>query len=144
MLLRKATEADLDTLCSLYESVSAYLCSKGITQWQWGAYPSRALVKDDIEAGRMYCLQAEERIIAAVGISEEPIQSHSEINWLFGVRPGYVHRLAVLPSLWRKGYGKCALEAAARTLAITRTALRAQQGCHEKNLRFGQHSLFWK
>ncbi len=117
MLLRKATEADLDTLCSLYESVSAYLCSQGITQWQWGAYPSRALVKDDIEAGRMYCLQAEEGIIAAVCISAEPIQSHSDLNWLFGVRPGYVHRLAVLPSLWRKGYGKCALEAAARTLA---------------------------
>ncbi len=110
MILRKATLGDVDSLCALYEIAADDLSSQGIVQWQWGKYPNRALVEADVLAGRMYCLYGEPGMLIAVSVDTTPTPAYRDVNWLFGVRPGVFHRLAVHPSLQDRGYGKRAVE----------------------------------
>lgn len=100
MILRKATPADRAALCELYELVCRTMEEKGMRTWHWGAYPSEKNIEEDIAAGLCYCLYGTDGMTIAVTVDPNPTRPGSEqvdIGWLFGVRPGTFHRLAVRP-----------------------------------------------
>ncbi|MBR3493895.1 MAG: GNAT family N-acetyltransferase [Clostridia bacterium] len=109
MILRKARESDLKALYGLYELVSERMHEKGVEQWEWGKYPNEELIAADVRAGRMYCLYGELGMMLSVAVSTETSPAYRNVNWLFGVRPGVFHRLAVHPSLQREGFGRQAV-----------------------------------
>ena len=52
MMLEIARMEDLEAICALYESTCAQMQAAGLNQWSWGEYPSRDIVREDLEAGR--------------------------------------------------------------------------------------------
>ena len=110
MLLRKATMQDLEAVCTLYMEVSTKMESEGLHQWHFGEYPSRAIIQEDIEREELYCVYGEHGVAMAVTISTRQAEPYDNINWLFGVRPGYFYRLAVQPAKQGQGYGTQMME----------------------------------
>ena len=110
MILRKAREADLPALFELFRVTSEHLNNRGVEQWQWGDYPNEAIVTDDVRKGKLYCLYGAPGMILAVTVGTETTPVYDQVNWLFGVRPGVFHRLAVHPSLQREGLGRRAVQ----------------------------------
>ena len=110
MILRKAQETDFDAICELYQHTIDDMVESGSHQWTWGVYPNEDMVREDIRAGRLYCLYGEHgmSIAVTVGLDMEP--AYNQVNWLFGVRPGVFHRLAVRPVLQGDGLGHKAVE----------------------------------
>ena len=105
MLLRKATMADMDAICTLYKQVSDKMVSEGIHQWHFGDYPNQDLVREDIEHGELYCVYGEDGMAMAVTISARQAEPYEDVNWLFGVKPGIFYRIAVQPQKQDQGYG---------------------------------------
>lgn len=110
MILRKAREADLPALFELYRITSDQLHDRGVEHWHWGDYPNEAIVTEDVAKGQLYCLYGEPGMILAVTVSTETSAAYRGMNWLFGVRPGVFHRLAVHPALQGEGLGRKAVQ----------------------------------
>ena len=101
MMLEIARMEDLEAICALYESTCAQM--QGLNQWSWGEYPSRDIVREDLEAGRLYVARQGGAPICAVAIDQEQEEQYARVDWLFGTRPGSFHRFAVAGEL--RGYG---------------------------------------
>ena len=106
MILRLAREDDLPALYKLYRTVCEHLKSEGTEQWSWGKYPNKEIIEEDVRAGRLYCLYGEQGMIISVAVGTETTPAYEDVNWLFGVRPGVFHRLAVHPDLQDRGLGR--------------------------------------
>lgn len=94
MMLEIARMEDLEAICALYESTCAQMQAAGLNQWSWGEYPSRDIVREDLEAGRLYVARQGGAPICAVAIDQEQEEQYARVDWLFGTRPA-------LPSLCR-------------------------------------------
>ena len=115
-MLRQATISDFEALCGLYQQVCNSLEANGLRQWQWGTYPYPELIRSDIEAGRLYCVYGRDGMAVAVTVSTEQEAAYGQANWLFGLRPGFFHRLAVQPQHRGEGLGRAAVEDVQRIL----------------------------
>ncbi|MBR4458520.1 MAG: GNAT family N-acetyltransferase [Clostridia bacterium] len=109
MILRKARESDLPALFELFRITSDHMTSQGVEHWHWGEYPNEELVRQDVLDGRLWCLYGEQGMILSVTVSTETTPVYSSVNWLFGIRPGVFHRLAVHPALQSQGLGRQAV-----------------------------------
>ena len=132
MILRKAKASDFDALCELYQTVSAHMESEGEFQWVWGRYPSAELVRHDLDAGLIWCLYGKDGMAVAVTVDASPQEDYAGRDWLFGVRPGVFHRMAVRPDLRREGLGRKAL-ADVETLLIQLGCDSLRCDCYEDN-----------
>ena len=104
MLLRKAYPTDLAAVCGLYQTVCADKAKNGLRPWGWEQCPDPAVVEADIAAGRLYCADGPDGMDGmgiAVTVDAEPCEAESICNWLFGVHPGRMQRLAIHPQLQR-------------------------------------------
>ena len=110
MILRKAREADLPALFELYRLTCEHLSNRGVEHWQWGTYPSEDIITEDVRKGKQYCLYGAQGMVLAVAVGTETTPVYDQVNWLFGVRPGVFHRLAVHPDLQRGGLGRQAVQ----------------------------------
>ena len=104
MEFRKSQLGDIDQIVRIADDAKAFLKANGVSQWQRGTYPDRALFVSDVETGIGYVLADDERIAAvcAVTIGEEP--SYRQLTkgaWLTGDDAVYatIHRSAVAPEL---------------------------------------------
>lgn len=92
-----AGEAGLPELCALYQDVIADMRKRGLRQWEWGAYPSRELLEEDAERGRLYRADEGGRLIAAFVLCGTLEEEYAQLSWLYGVRPAALHRFAMTP-----------------------------------------------
>lgn len=120
MKCMKASETDREELVSLYRRVTERMNKEGLDQWTWGEYPNEKLIAESIADGTQLVLRADGGEIAAAavvyaGYAEDDASRMADVNWLFGGRPGWLHRLAVAPEYRGRGAGK-ALTAAAEDL----------------------------
>ena len=106
MMLEIARMEDLEAICALYESTCAQMQAAGLNQWSWGEYPSRDIVREDLEAGRLYVARQGGAPICAVAIDREQEEQYARVDWLFGTRPGSFHRFAVAGELRGQGLGR--------------------------------------
>ena len=110
MILQKARKSELNSLCKFYEAVANDMEAHGLRQWHWGMYPNEEFVQKAVEAGTMYRTYDANGVVVAVVIDTTPDASYAELNWLFGVRPGMFHLLAVRPDMQGEGLGTKALD----------------------------------
>ena len=121
MLLTKATPADFRAVCALYESVCNAMQAAGNDQWRWGEYPNEDMLQGSLDAGTLYIARENDALLCAVTIDTNFDPEYAPVNWLFGVKPGAFHRLAIAPDQQGKGLGAQAVEAVCDVLR--------QQGC---------------
>jgi len=114
--MHKAQPKDLDELCAFYEHISRDMMRRGLTQWQWPLYPNREILREDLELGSLYVHRVDGRINAAVGADRRQDIEYSGVNWLFGIRPGGIHRVAVAPEYAGHGLGNALFEFALHIL----------------------------
>ena len=110
MILQKARKSELKSLCAFYEAVVGQMEAKGLRQWHWGAYPNEAILEAAVEAGTLYRTYDAQGVVVAVIIDREFDPAYEALNWLFGVKPGAFHLLAVRPDMQQEGLGTKALD----------------------------------
>ena len=105
-MLTKATQADFQELVNLYHTVADDMNAHGLNQWRWGQYPNEALIQGSLDRQTQYVLKEDGVIILTVAIDTCPDEAYQYVNWLFGVKPGSFHRLAILPTAQGRGLGR--------------------------------------
>lgn len=110
-MLQLAASHDLPEICALYQAVSAHMQSAGFGQWAWPEYPNESLLQKDLETGALYLLKEDGVILGAAAINESFDEEYRNIPWLFGVRPGSIHRLAVHPARLQQGIARKIMDA---------------------------------
>lgn len=103
--LRKAVEADVPAIAWLYDQARAALKAAGVNQWQDG-YPNADDALADIEAGRGYVLTEDSKVVAfaCLGFGTDPTYTVIEQgSWLSQGEYGYLHRIAVDPTVKGRG-----------------------------------------
>lgn len=90
----------------LTKACAAYLCSKGILQWN-EKYPSREAFMNDLERGELWVLELDGKLIGCMALSTLMDAEYREVNWRGTTGDNrYVHRLAVLPEFQGRGYAR--------------------------------------
>ena len=111
MLLTQATQQDFSAVCALYQSVCAGMAASSSPQWVWGEYPAEDILQNTLDAGTLYIAKDGDDLLCAVTVDTCFDSEYAGVNWLFGVKPGAFHRLAIAPAHQGKGLGKQAIEA---------------------------------
>ena len=112
MIIRPCTAADIPLALDIIQQVQAEFCRKGINQWQDG-YPALSDLEKDLSRGYAYIIEQEQQPVGyfALCFCDDPFYtSIYDGAWLCAGPYGVVHRLAVLPSMRRKGLAQAVLE----------------------------------
>ena len=105
MELIRAAEKDLEELYGLYRRVSEDMKSRGLNQWNWGLYPTEEMIRTDVERGELYIGRMDGVIAAAITLTERMAPEYETVSWTGGMRPGFLHRLAIDTPLQGAGLG---------------------------------------
>lgn len=111
MRITKPTAGALPEIYTLYQAVIADMHARSLYQWHWGRYPYEALLREDIELGRLYRIDDELGLAGVFALTvggEEP--EYRNVDWRLGDNPVCLHRIAVLPNRGGRGYAKAAVE----------------------------------
>lgn len=112
MIIRKATESDLDTARALYDEAREYFRQNGIDQWQHG-YPEDDIILSDIRRGECYLCEADGGAVAVFVLTTLPDPSYTVINdgsWLSDEPYVALHRVAVSGEHKGRGIGSAVLK----------------------------------
>ena len=105
-MLTKATQNDFQELVDLYHTVADDMNAHGLSQWHWGQYPNEDLIRSTLDRQTAYVARENGKILLAVVLDTSPDEAYRDVNWLFGMRPGSFHRLAILPEAQGRGLGR--------------------------------------
>ncbi|MBC8305638.1 MAG: GNAT family N-acetyltransferase [Pelagibacterales bacterium] len=106
MSIRQAIITDLDIVKKIAEACAIDMANYSIFQWN-EKYPSRDVFKNDIEAGALYVLEINKKIVGCIMLSDVKDDSYKDVKWLTkDFKNLYVHRLAVDPDYQKKGHGR--------------------------------------
>ena len=106
MVIKKASEQDLEQLYAVVKSCGQNLIEQGIFQWNEN-YPSKVVLLEDIALQQIWKLEESNAIIGLIVISEIEDQEYEHVKWL--TKNGknlYIHRLAVHPNFQGKGFAQ--------------------------------------
>ncbi|MDH7446227.1 GNAT family N-acetyltransferase [Aquimarina sp. 2201CG14-23] len=105
-MVRKAALSDLDTIHKLTLACAKAMIAKGIYQWN-EHYPTRTRFQKDIELQELYVLEEDRLIKGIVVITEVMDEEYVPVKWVTANENNlYIHRLAVHPEYWSKGYAQ--------------------------------------
>lgn len=97
---------DLQEIKSLTEACAVAMQEKGIFQWN-EHYPSLEKLRADIEKRELFVLKDQDQILGIIVLTNFMDKEYVPIHWLTKNNNNlYVHRLAVHPLVWGKGYGQ--------------------------------------
>ena len=112
MVFRKAAAADLDGVEDSYgEFFDHEETHHPWTVWKRGVYPTRQTAQQSLEAGSLYVLEEDGRILASVILNRDQPPEYAQIPWSCPAGPGealVIHTLCVRPSLAGRGWAPCA------------------------------------
>jgi len=137
MQIRKSTIDDLDALMPIFEEARGTIAKLGINQWQDG-YPNRAVIEEDILAGRSYLVRTDAGICGTFALIDDGEPTYDQIfdgDWLTGDTQSYiaVHRVAVAVASRGTGISSAIIEYASETAKnLKRDAVRIDT--HEGNV----------
>ena len=101
MVFRKATQADLPALTSMYRCLTAHIEGKGVHIWD-DYYPCQ-LLEGDVALGRLYALFDGEEPMGAFALCSESAGAQ-QVQWeVQDARAFYIERLGVGVDHLRKG-----------------------------------------
>ena len=97
------------SLCELFRKVIADMRRRGLSQWEWGAYPNPDILREDIAQGVLYRMDEDGRLVGAFVISPRQEEVYGDLAWHFGLRPATLHRLALDPACFGLGLAQQAM-----------------------------------
>ncbi len=113
MVIRKATEKDIDAIEMLYDEIhSAEETGKQTIGWIRGIYPIRKTAEDACQRDDLFVLEDEGSIQGTAIINQIQVDSYKQGNWKHSVSDEQVcvlHTLVISPNRAEKGYGKAFL-----------------------------------
>ncbi|WP_299221725.1 GNAT family N-acetyltransferase [uncultured Aquimarina sp.] len=105
-MIRKAILSDLNTIHKLTQSCAKAMIAREIYQWN-EHYPTRSRFEKDIELQELYVLEEENLIKGIIVVTELMDDEYIPIEWLTKNQSNlYIHRLAIHPDYWGKGYAQ--------------------------------------
>ena len=104
--ITKAAKQDFQPVVTLYEEGVERLSRAGLSQWQWGLYPSEGILKDDLRHGRLYAAWEGEALAAAFVLNNDQDPQYDQLAWRFGQNPVVLHRVMAAPFFHPHGLGK--------------------------------------
>ncbi len=106
MKIRQAYQNDLLKAKKLTEACAIGMQQLGIFQWN-EHYPSVEKLQQDIDRKELYVLEENNQILGMIVLSEIIDEEYIPISWLTPSEKNlYIHRLAIHPGSWGKGYGQ--------------------------------------
>ncbi|HEY9168394.1 MAG TPA: GNAT family N-acetyltransferase [Lutibacter sp.] len=106
MVIKKASNSDLEQLFSVVKSCGKHLIEQGIFQWN-EKYPSKEVLLEDIKLQQLWKLETENTIVGLIVLTEFEESAYQQVKWLTeSDRNIYIHRLAVDPKFQGKGYAQ--------------------------------------
>lgn len=106
MIIKKATEEDLEELYEITKSCAKNMIEKGIFQWD-EKYPSLAVLQKDIELQQLWKIAEPDTIVGMIVLTEIEDEEYKNVKWLTQNNHNlYVHRLAVNPKFQGRGYAQ--------------------------------------
>lgn len=119
MEFRKATQSDYNHIVEIYQSAILHLDSMGIHQWD-EAYPSTAIIEDDIQNQEMYVGLIDGEIVTAFTLNSKYDEEYIKGNWQYSNFPfSVLHRFCVSPQYQNKGVGT-------QTMAFIENTLKSE------------------
>lgn len=105
-MIKKAVESDIDTIHQLTKACARAMIAQGIYQWN-EYYPTRSRFEKDIAAQELYVFEENQEIRGIAVLTPVMDKEYIPIQWLTkSERNLYIHRLAVHPQYWKKGYAR--------------------------------------
>jgi len=109
-MIRKATAADLDAVAGIYDAIlDSEEAGKAAIGWVRGVYPTRMTAEDALQAGTLYVLEEQGRVVAAAKIDQTQVPEYADCPWRYDAPADQVmvlHTLVVDPRCPRRGYGR--------------------------------------
>ncbi|REE83552.1 ribosomal protein S18 acetylase RimI-like enzyme [Lutibacter oceani] len=106
MKIEKVHISNLDAIFSLTKSCAKHLIENEIFQWN-EYYPSKEVLKNDIELNQLWKLVENNLIIGIIALTEIEDVEYKSVKWLTENDTNlYIHRLAVHPDYQGKGYAQ--------------------------------------
>ena len=110
MIIRKASEHDIDSIAMIYEAIHDEE-EKGLAVIGWirNVYPTRKTAEDGMKRGDLFVLEDEGAVVAAAVINQIQVPEYRYAAWK---HPAYdsevlvLHTLVVDPQRKGRGYGK--------------------------------------
>lgn len=135
IVFRKATEEDIPVVAAILKAAVERMLSEGKQQWDH-SYPNENHVRADVANGNGYVLICNNRIVAygAVIFDGEPAYNSIRGKWLADEPYVVVHRMAVLPTSQKKGYGMSFLKAVEK-LALSKEIKNFRIDTNHDNIR---------
>lgn len=103
--LRKATQADLPLVYTLFREAIDDMNACGIAQWD-ELYPTSAILLADWECGELYVGETDAGVIGAVVLNEQCDPQYANGAWQGNGPYVIVHRLCIAPSAQGAGIGR--------------------------------------
>ncbi|MDY8135151.1 GNAT family N-acetyltransferase [Aquimarina sp. 2201CG5-10] len=105
-MIRKALLSDLDSIHQLTLACAKAMISQGIYQWN-EHYPTRSRFEKDITQQELYVLEEDSILKGIIVLTELMDDEYIPIKWLTENKNNlYIHRLAIHPDYWGKGYAQ--------------------------------------
>lgn len=113
MIIRKATEKDIDAVEILYDEIhTAEEDGKQTIGWIRGIYPIRTTAEKALEADELFVLEDNGEIFGTGIINKRQVEAYKAGNWEHDVpnnRVCVLHTLVISPTVAGKGYGRAFL-----------------------------------
>ena len=113
-MIRPARAADIPAIADIYARIhDAEAAGCLTTGWLRGVYPTEATARVALEAGDLFVLEDDGKIVAAARINREQVPVYAEVNWRYPARDDQVmvlHTLTVDPLAAGRGYGRTFLD----------------------------------
>ena len=110
MLIRKATQNDIDAVEKLYDAIhTAEENGKQTIGWIRGVYPVRATAENALQRGNLFVLEDDGEIYGTGIINKTQVESYKQGKWKYDVTDDQVcvlHTLVISPDSAGKGYDK--------------------------------------
>ena len=112
--ITKTTKKDIDRVMIILGEARRSIGKLGIDQWQYG-YPSRDIIKDDVDRGFSYVVKENEdgEIVATFCLKEDEEPTYVNIyegDWLSTADSFALHRIAICDTQRGKGVAGAIIE----------------------------------
>lgn len=114
MIIRKATENDIDLVEKVYNDIhTAEEKGERTTGWIRGIYPTRITAQTALKRDDLFVLEADGEICGTAIINKIQVDVYSEGSWKYDVSEEKVcvlHTLVISPNKSGRGYGRALLK----------------------------------
>lgn len=130
MIVRRASEDDLDAIVALVRCVVPLMRASGNLQWN-ESYPNRAVFERDLSLEQLWVAEEEKKISGVAALTRALSPEYAQVGWDLNEPSIVVHRLAVDPARRGKGLARALMQqaeslAGAAGIAVLRVDTNAE------------------